>query len=355
MPVRLFAAILAAACPLAAAGPIDIAWKQGGYCVQNWQTPTSPPPGGWERLLFVSLGSAEASPLLGKHRVENGELCFRPRFPVEPGLTVYARFVPPGGEPVKREFNTAPRPIQVRTRVEAVFPSVDVLPSNLLKFYVHFSAPMQRGEAWTNLQLLDAAGRAVELPFLEIDQELWDPEQCRLTVLFDPGRIKRGVLPREEGGPALEAGQRYTLVVSGAWRDANGFPLEREFRKTFRTGGEDRAAIDPARWRIEPPRAGTRQALTVDFGEPLDRALALRLIEVEGHEGSVRLLAGDARWEFVPSAPWAAGAYRLRIDSRLEDLAGNRVGRAFDVDVFERVTKRVTAEFTRLTFLVAAQ
>ena len=35
---------------------------------------------------------------------------------------------------------------------------------------------------------------AIELPFLEIDEELWDPAMMRLTLFIDPGRIKRGAV-----------------------------------------------------------------------------------------------------------------------------------------------------------------
>ena len=58
---------------------------------------------------------------------------------------------------------------------------------NALKLYIYFSGAMRRGEAWQHIRLLDARGEAVKLPFLEIDQELWDPANTRLTVLFDPG------------------------------------------------------------------------------------------------------------------------------------------------------------------------
>lgn len=89
---------------------------------------------------------------------------------------------------------------------------------------------MTRGEAWKRIRLLDAKGEAVPLAFLEIDQELWDRDTTRLTILFDPGRIKRGVLPLEEVGPALQSGRSYTLVVDRNWQDAQGQPLLTEFR-----------------------------------------------------------------------------------------------------------------------------
>ena len=66
---------------------------------------------------------------------------------------------------------------------------------------------MQRGHVYDHIHLLGEAGKPVELPFLELDEELWDPEMTRLTIFIDPGRIKRGVRPLEEIGPALEAGK----------------------------------------------------------------------------------------------------------------------------------------------------
>ncbi len=50
---------------------------------------------------------------------------------------------------------------------------------------------------------------------------------------------------------------------------------------------------------------------------------------VRGRPGS----GPDERsWTFTPAAPWAAGKYRLAIDPRIEDLAGNSLARVFDRD-----------------------
>ena len=43
--------------------------------------------------------------------------------------------------------------------------------------------------------------------WIGINQELWDPGMQRLTLLLDPGRIKRGVGPNLEAGLALERGE----------------------------------------------------------------------------------------------------------------------------------------------------
>src|SRR4029077_16843257 len=89
------------------------------------------------------------------------------------------------------------------TEVTHVYPTATALPENQLKFYIHFSAPMGRGEAYEHVHLLDAKGRRDDLPFLELAEELWDASGKRLTLLIDPGRIKRGLKPREDLGPVL--------------------------------------------------------------------------------------------------------------------------------------------------------
>src|SRR6185503_19272834 len=123
--------------------------------------------------------------------------------------------------------------------------------------YIFFSAPMQRGEVWGHIHLLKQDGSRVEAPFLEIDQGLWDRDYRRLTVLFDPGRIKRGLVPNQEDGLALEEGKSYTFSIDREWLDGNGVPLAEPYRKTFRVGPADRDPIDPSKWKITSPKAGT--------------------------------------------------------------------------------------------------
>ena len=61
----------------------------------------------------------------------------------------------------------------------------------------------------------------MDAPFLELDEELWSPDGDSLHLVFDPGRIKRGLKPREEVGPVLEAGKSYSLVIDREWVDAS--------------------------------------------------------------------------------------------------------------------------------------
>jgi hypothetical protein len=215
---------------------------------------------------------------------------------------------------------------------------------------------MSRGEAYERVRLLDAAGQAIELPFLELGEELWDGDLRRFTLFFDPGRIKRGLKPREEVGPVLEEGKRYTLVVDRAWRDAAGRPLAGESRKSFEVGPPDDAPPDPATWKLDPPAAGSRQPLRVEFPESLDRALLGRLLNIErGGEpvpGEISIADDEMLWQFAPRDAWRAGAHQLVVGTALEDLGGNSIGRPFEVDELKPVTSDVAAEFARIPFEV---
>jgi hypothetical protein len=243
--------------------------------------------------------------------------------------------------------------------VAHVYPSTGILPENQLKFYVYFSAPMQKGQAWQKIHLLDTDGARVVLPFLELDEELWDRENQRLTVLFDPGRIKRGLVPLKEDGPSIQAGKHYTLVIDRDWPDAGGAPLVEEFRKEFRVAPADRTPPNPSKWQIGTPHVDTTEALVLDFPKPLDYALLQHLLEVVGPggriEGTVMVARDETEWRFTPRHPWKGGDYQVVIQTALEDLAGNHVGRAFDVDTFDRVTRSVSKETTSLPFRIRRQ
>lgn len=308
--------------------------------------------------VFVA-GSEGLPPLLGDLAREADALAFVPRFPLQAGMRYRAVYrVPGAAAPVVEVLEVAAAaPAGPATVLERIDPSPDVLPENLLKLYLHFSAAMSRGEAYRRVALLDAQGRTVELPFLELDQELWDPDGRRLTLLFDPGRVKRDLLPHEEAGPPLQQGRSYTLVVDRGWPDARGNPLASEARKSFRVGPPDHTPPRSSDFRLVPPAAGTRDPLVVSLPEPLDRALLERVLEVVDRFGDP--LRGDAvvgdgerRWSFTPEAPWRAGEYALRAASILEDLAGNSLGRPFEVDVFERVEDRFLELSESLRFRV---
>lgn len=299
------------------------------------------------QLKVAVEGVASAPAMAGSISVVRGALRFEPRYALQPGVTYRVEW--PG---VLNGVVAVPkRSVVPAATVEHVYPSAAELPANLLKFYVHFSAPMSRGEAWKRLHLIDDRGVEVPLPFLEIEEELWDREGKRLTVLFDPGRIKRGLVPHNEAGPAMSAGRSYEFAVDAEWRDAQGAPMVRGHRKRFRVAEEDRTPLTLSNWKLTAPAGSSRDALRVEFPEPVDRALVERLIWVEREpggrvEGAVTIGPEERTWSFTPEQPWTGGDYVLRVAATIEDLAGNRLDRRFDVDTFDKVEMRLT-EATR--------
>jgi len=325
----------------------------------------------WKRVLAVyaeqgsSPTASDLPSMLGSYHIHSGLLSFEPQFPLDIGVVYRAVFRPdqlPGaqstkGAPIVAVFRLPAVRSVPTTVVQQVFPSSPIFPENLLKFYVHFSAPMSRGRIYEHIHLCNDAGKEIELPFLEIDEELWDPTMTRLTLFIDPGRIKRGVLPLEEIGPALEAGKHYTLVIDAEWKDGRGNLLKIGFEKQFSVGPPDRDPPDPTLWKILPPTADTRAWLVVTFPEPMDRALAQRVIQIAGDSGEavagkVALSAQERRWTFTPTTPWRRGVYRLVVPTTLEDLAGNNIGKPFEVDLFEGVQRRVATPTVKLPFKV---
>jgi hypothetical protein len=338
----------------------------------------------WTSFLSVRVahdGSEETKlppPLWGSYQVESNVLRFLPRFPLEPGIRYRAEFdrskfqavvraLSKAGEAAETEplsstklvaeFSIPKKPERPTSTVTAVHPSREILPENLLRFYIHFSAPMSRGEAYHRIKLLDATGKPVADPFLELAEELWSTDGTRFTLLFDPGRIKRGLKPREEVGPVLEAGKSYCLVIVRDWPDAMGNPLQNEFRKSFRVGPPDDSSPDPKRWSVRQPRVNTRDPLEVDFPEPLDRALLDRMIAVQDGKGKVlsgqvSIVREETCWRFTPKSPWGVGEYRLVVGTDLEDVAGNSIARPFEVDVTGPISARVTTETVALPFRI---
>ena len=323
----------------------------------------------WASLLSVSVGGQgpDLPPILGSYRVEADVLRFEPRFPFVPGLLYRAEFHParlPGREGVESaeasvtaEF-ALPKPAPaVPTVVRQVYPSRSALPENQLKFYLHFNAPMSQGNVYDFIHLLDAKGKEIDGAFLKLDEELWTPDGLRLTLLIDPGRIKREVGPREGFGPVLEAGKTYTLLIDAEWPDAEGRPLSEPCRKTFRTTAADATCPDIKTWRILPPVAGSTAPLVVESPEPLDHALFSRLVRVQGPDGRdvpgrATVADEETRWSFTPDHPWQAGAHQLAVDTTLEDLAGNNLRRPFELDVFEPVARRIDARVLNRAFEV---
>ena len=93
------------------------------------------------------------------------------------------------------------------------------------------------------------------------------------------------------------------------------------------------------------------------FPEPLDHGLLLRALGVltpggRPLEGVVVVGDGELKWTFTPAETWKAGPHNVVAFAMLEDLAGNRIGRAFEVDNFDRTDTSSEPEKTLIPFVV---
>jgi hypothetical protein len=317
----------------------------------------------WTKLLRVLVANLPdqdntAPPVAGLYEVIGGTLRFTPRFAFLPGTAYRAELSPPRSHRQTLDISIPAGPKPPLTKVTAAYPSASILPENQLRFYIHFSQPMNSGEAYRHVKLLKASGEEVKRAFLEIGEELWDGSGQRLTLLFDPGRVKKGLKPREEFGPVLEPGQSYVLVIDKAWRDASNQPLADGFEKRFTAGPAMESAVKTAEWKVLAPAANSQEPLVVRFPRPLDRALLQRMISVVDSagkfaRGDISLADEERRWEFRPDAAWKPGDYSLVVDVELEDTAGNNIARAFEIDVFERIEDRPGPQFVKLPFTIA--
>jgi hypothetical protein len=244
---------------------------------------------------------------------------------------------PAAGEGAWRQLTRVSVPktdLVPRTVVDTIDPSFEWVPSNLLRFSVTFSSAMEEGSAAGNVHLLDETGTVMPGTLLDMPPELWDRGRRRLTVLVEPGRIKRGLQPHVRAGAPLRDGSTVTLAVDSSIRDASGSPLVEGAGRTYMVGPSIRTRVDPSRWEVSWPKA-PNDPIVVRFDRPLDRALVhrhLRVLDGRGNPvaGHTSLDETAQRWVFTPAA--GASGLKLRIDARLEDVAGNSVRRVFDRD-----------------------
>ena len=324
-------------------------------------------PEQWPNILRVEVSGATQA-IAGRYTAKDSVVTFTPMYGFDGGRSYVATFnaalVPgAGSEPWRQQIRQRSfqvglgplhtgGPIARSTVVRQVYPSGETLPENMLRFYIEFSAPMGRGSALEHIRLEDETGKVVDSPFLPVEAEFWDPQRTRFTLFFDPGRVKRGIKPNRDLGRALVAGKRYALVIDARWLDGQGQMLHQAHRHVFTAARAQDRGLDIARWTIAAPRAGSRDALVVTFPWALDYGLLQRALSVHSKTtgshvvGDVATAGRETEWMLVPRDPWVAGDYTLRALTLLEDPAGNRIGRAFEVMTPVKENERVEIGFS---------
>jgi hypothetical protein len=299
----------------------------------------------------LARGSRQAT--AGRFEVgSSGELRFVPRFPLVRGMA-YSLLL--DGAEVASTTPASPSATPA-TEVQAIYPTANHVPVNLLKIYLQFSAPMAEGQSQRAVQVVRADnGQALDGVFLPMEPELWDRARTRLTLLLDPGRIKRGLAPHVEIGYPLREGVAVIVRVDNHMMDANGTSLVAGMERCYQVVAAERRHVSPVAWRVQPPRGDSLESVHVEFDRPLDRALlrhALLVHDGDGNvvDGKMSIHEGEGGWSFAPVDRWRCERYTISVDPRLEDLAGNSLTRVFDRDLTRPEDTPRRAERAVLTF-----
>jgi hypothetical protein len=322
-----------------------------GLPSRNAVSPTTISDEQWNTILSVYTHEAYqrnvAQPVAGKYTWDGDTILFEPAYPFAAGETYHAvftmkAFLVSAGIKNISSWNKLELSFSLdgenfpTTEVESIYPESANLPENLLRMYIYFSASMMPGEAYDHIKLLRENGTEVEKAFLIVDQELWNADRKRFTLLFDPGRIKRDLKSNIDLGTPLEEGEKYRFVIDSTWRDVHGNALEKSMVKTFSVVRAERAKVSPRDWKVIPPLAGSLSDVVIRFDRPMDHALALKYISIHNLSGPVTGHAqtvDDTSWKFTPDHPWVGGNYVITISPLLEDVAGNNLNNVFDLDL----------------------
>ena len=311
-------------------------------------------------LLQVFVGDAEnccdgKSAIAGKYRIVGQKLIFDPSFDFVTGqsYTVSTRGKI-SNQPVSEqmtEFTIGAQSVVSSPEVIAIYPSGDEIAENTLRFYIHFSEPMQPHRSTEFIRLVDESGEPDLAAFMTFKQELWNEDRTRLTLLMDPGRIKRGVATNIDLGPALLAGNRYSIVIEDGWPNAGGGQELVKFEKRFTVSKSLRVLPNTDLWQFSHPRNATRDALKIIFDRPFDYQLAQNAITVRDDKenlisGTISIEDQEKTWSFVPDTAWESAEIRVIIDARLEDTAGNNFRELLDhsVDTDTRDIDEITID-----------
>src|SRR5262249_16673991 len=224
---------------------------------------------------------AARPPVSGEWAAGDGKIVFTPKYPLKAG-TAYRVL----GAPDRLEVRTPRAEPGKPTVITNIYPSAAELPENVLRFYIEFNQPMPRGDVYKYVKVQNDQGKPDPLPFVELDLELWNADQTRLTLLIDPGRIKKEVKPRIELGPVFRAGKKYRLVVSGKWPTLDGGTLGKDLTRAIAITPPIPDAIEPKSWKLTAP-ADASAPLRVSFGRPLDRVLLARSLTVTSADDQV--------------------------------------------------------------------
>jgi len=270
-------------------------------------------------------------PILGKTTIAKERLSFYPWVPLQ-RETVYTAV----WEGQAQTFSISKEKEYVALQIEGIHPATDTVPSNLLKWYIKFSRPVNPSKIYEHISLVDASGNVVKRAVLPLETPLLSEDGRTLTLWMEPGRQKRDLGPNARLGEVMQPQKAYSLRVSPQLKDKNGLFLENAYQHNFKTGGPDRELPKIPQWELQLPISGKKDELRIEFGETLDYGSlhnSFSILTSNGKPVEGNFQYKDRSVSFYPTVPWSAETYVLHYKKRIEDLAGNNLERPFDRDV----------------------
>jgi len=332
----LFLALILSSTAFAYEGSLSIPKQENGYIELNLNDFSgdfdSTTPSDFLQV-FLDNGKnccEEITPITGKYSRHNNKLRFLPSFALIKGQDYRIKTLKLNSKNAYQytRFQIQPQGQERQPEVTAIFPSGDLLAENVLRFYVHFSVPMKPHVALDYIKLKDDKGHIDNAAFMKFKQELWSADRKRLTLLMDPGRIKRGVATNLNLGPALIAGREYQLIIDQGWPTANGDSVLSHYSKPLTITEAIRELPNTEAWQFTLPRMKTNNALEIQFDRPFDAQglhKHIKLVSKSGEEiqGKVSIRKNETLWQFTPKRAWQEKQFSILVDSTLEDIAGN--------------------------------
>ena len=240
------------------------------------------------------------TPSPGRYAVDGARLCFVPTYPVPRGhrrtpcscITALSMARSPTSRRLRHRRLSAHHPLERGerhgaggARASRSIRTTAEVPRNLLRFYVHFSAPMSEGDVRRARARRRRRRTGEPLPerLLPMDPELWDRgADARSRCSSTPPASSAGLAPHREAGYPCVEGATVEVVVDVGFADADGRPLA-DGRRTAATAwsADVRRRIEPAEWEIEAPGSGTtRPARRALRPSPRPRARSGRCLAV---------------------------------------------------------------------------
>lgn len=300
--------------------------------------------------------------VLGSYKIVDNHLAFTPKFLPDSKVPYIVTFSYPNlaqllssqltEQAIYSDVVSFEPPETTQPEITSVIPNLEIVPANLLRFYVFFSAPMGLENPYDFITIEDKDGNGLVDPFVIVPEGLWNIDRTRLTLLLHPGRIKQGVGPNMTEGDILRAGNVYTLKIDDKWKGASGEALKGSFSRQINASNPLRKAINVNLWALKAEEQNQIGILTIVTDHPLDQPLAKRMLFIRNKEG--RILPSQVEFTGPEEMkilwrPDGSTELELHIDPRLEDVCGNTPLYAFDL---EDGTRSQSTEEIMLTFKV---